>query len=294
VEQLEEQLVDLQVVIGTLESLARTGASSSGGASPPRSQGLSAADGARLDSIETQVRALSLQLEQLAANARGADAGRRSELSKAQGAPGVQFGGPEARQGGASVAGDDEADPIGGLIQNGGLGEAPPAKTGEALPDLLASRSGSPAAGGETAIAGTGEAQGPNQGPNQSPKQLYEAAYGQLLRQDYGAAQAGFIDFLRRYPKDPLAPDALYWLGETHYVQRNYADAAEAFDLVTASYAGSAKAPEAQLKRAMSLAQVGKREEACSALRQLGTKFPNARPVVKSKADAERQRVGCT
>src|SRR5262249_35046035 len=79
VEQLEEQLVDLQVVIGTLESLAK------GGIAPPpqadgRSGALGAAEAGRLDAIETQIRALASQLESLQEQVRtlagrGGDAG---------------------------------------------------------------------------------------------------------------------------------------------------------------------------------------------------------------------------
>ena len=68
VEQLEEQLVDMQVVVGTLESLARNGA-----ASAPRKDGDSGGDGAdsmRVDALETQVRAMAAQIEQLSQQVR--------------------------------------------------------------------------------------------------------------------------------------------------------------------------------------------------------------------------------
>jgi tol-pal system protein YbgF len=64
VEQLEEQLVDMQVLVGTLESLAK-------GAPPPSSGPkdsstvMSVGDSGRLDALETQVRALASQLESL-------------------------------------------------------------------------------------------------------------------------------------------------------------------------------------------------------------------------------------
>jgi tol-pal system protein YbgF len=65
IEQLEEQLVDMQVLVGTLESLAK-------GAPVPPSSGhkdmssfSSGADSGRLDALETQVRALAAQLESL-------------------------------------------------------------------------------------------------------------------------------------------------------------------------------------------------------------------------------------
>ncbi len=64
VEQLEEQIVDLQVVIGTLESLARGGAAPAAGPRGPSSAS-SAMDAGRMDAIETQIGALAQQLDRL-------------------------------------------------------------------------------------------------------------------------------------------------------------------------------------------------------------------------------------
>lgn len=302
VEQLEAQLIDLQVVIGTLESLAR-----SGGPRPqlPSAAVAGGADPGRLDSIETQIRALTSQVEALAQEVRsgaGAGVGRRSDAGEpsgfttgtatvspepgapagayapAAGAPGVAPQGatqpPVGQPGrfGSTTVTSDQLDPINDLA-NGG--QAPGAPRPQA---------GAPA---QTA------ALDPQASGGQEPKQVYEQAYGYLLQQDYGAAQAGFSDFLKRYPSDALAPNALYWLGESQFVQRNFADAAEAFDLVTTAYGGSGKAPDAYLKRGMALAQLGKKPEACSVFRDLAAKYPKAAPAVKSKADAERQRSGC-
>jgi tol-pal system protein YbgF len=75
VEQLEEQLVDLQVVIGTLESLAKGGAAPS---SPAAGMALSASDAGRLDALETQIRALTAQLENLQEQVRGLGGGGRA------------------------------------------------------------------------------------------------------------------------------------------------------------------------------------------------------------------------
>lgn len=279
VDQLEGQLVDLQVVIGTLESLARTGGTVS---APVRSEaggGMASGDRARLDSIETQIRALTAQVEQLAAEMRQGGPQRRSEA----GPGGFGAGGPEVGRFGSTTVTSDNADPIGALAAPGpGAGPAMPVP-----PSTYGAESLPPPVGGGDQLAAVDAGQGGN------PKQLYETAYGYLLQQDYGAAQTGFRDFLRTYPQDPLAPNALYWLGEAHYVQRAYAEAAEAFDLVVQTYGSSGKAPDAQLKRGMALAQLGKRQEACTTLRAVATKFPSAPAHLKSKADGERQRIGC-
>ena len=80
IEQLEEQLVEMQVTIGTLDSLAKGGGSSSsgvyrGGGNNESSGG----DPARVAALETQVRALAAQVDQLTVqirqlNARGSTA----------------------------------------------------------------------------------------------------------------------------------------------------------------------------------------------------------------------------
>jgi tol-pal system protein YbgF len=283
VNQLEGQIVDLQVVIGTLESLARTGGAAP---APVRSEaggGMAGNDRARLDSIETQIRALTAQVEQLAAEVRAGSLQRRSDAGPA--APSGFGGEPQVGRFGSTTVTSDNAGPTDGLgyPDPGARAPAPAAPAG---PSTYGSES-LPAPGGGDQFAAV------DPGAAANPKQLYETAYGHLLQQDYGAAQSGFRDFLRTYPQDPLAPNALYWLGESHYVQRNYADAAEAFDIVVQTYASSGKAPDAQLKRGMALAQLGKRQEACTTLRGVTSKFPGAPAQLKAKADGERQRIGC-
>jgi tol-pal system protein YbgF len=295
VEQLEGQLVDLQVVIGTLESLARTGGAVSAPARSEAGGGVAPSDRGRLDSMETQIRALTAQVEQLAAEVR-AGAQRRSDV----GAGGFGDDAPQTSRFGSTTVTSDNADPAGGFGDpgagfgapggppQGSFGGAPSGGYGGAVPPpTYGTETLPPPAGGADTFAAV------EPGLTSNPKQLYETAYGHLLQQDYGAAQAGFRDFLKTYPQDALAPNALYWLGESHYVQRNYADAAEAFDLVVTTYGSSGKAPDAQLKRGMSLAQLGKRQDACNVLRGVASKFPSAPMQLKAKADSERQRIGC-
>lgn len=292
VEQLEEQIVDMQVVIGTLESLAKVQPQSP----VARNNGpASGADSARVQSLEAQVQSLTAQLQQLSIDMKAQRGGdRRSELPV--GSPPAPQVPPPGTTGAVSsfgsttvTSGSSAADPIGGFLAS----EPPPAKVGEALPDVPGAAPGPAASTAPGAPPGPVAALPPAEG-GEDPQQMYSTAYGQLLGQNYGAAQSGFEEFLRKYARDALAPDALFWLGEAHYMQKNYGDAAEAFDLVTASYGSSSKAPEAQVRRAAALVQLGRKDDACAALRQLNTKYPNARPVLKTKADAERQRAGCT
>ncbi len=291
VEQLEEQLVDIQVVIGTLESLTRSGAaapSARGGASG----GFAPSDAARVDGMETQIRALTTQIEQLAGEVRAlggpqrrtdTDPIGRPNAPKVDGASELPPVTPE-RPGAAGVperfgsttVTPEGGDPIGGLLSRD-AGASPPPRSGE---PPVAALGADPAPPPTDAAAG-------------NPKQLYETAYGYLLQQNYKAAETAFDEFLKRYPNDSLSGNAQYWLGESHFVRGEYKAAAGAFLKGYETYASSTKAPDSLLKLAMSLDRLGQKDAACSSYSELATKFPNAAPHVKSRAQTERQRVGC-
>lgn len=258
VEQLEEQLVDMQVLVGTLESLARSG----GGA--PRAGGSSgASEAARIDALETQVRAMTSQIEQLSQQARQ-QSGRRDD-----GPPPVREGvyplpaqPQSATQGFGSVTVTPGGrDPIGQMISSSPGAAADPGS----LPP---------------AVADSGSA-----------KELYETAYGYLLQQDYGAAEAAFEEFLRRYPDDRLTADAQYWMGEALFVQRRYKPAGQAFLRVVQNHRQSAKAPNSLLMLAMTLEQLGQKD--CALFTELETKHPNAPQDIRGRARVVKQRVGC-
>ncbi|CFX00175.1 Tol-pal system protein YbgF [Candidatus Filomicrobium marinum] len=287
VEQLEEQLVDMRVVIGTLESMSRSGGGTVPGAG--MGGGLSGSDAARLDGMETQIRALTAQMEQLSrqmqssggfstqaiAPPRGmGGAGSQPAVAANTSDSGLQdFGGFGSTTITSDVAPED---PIGGLLSQDANVSA------NTNPNVNGNHGGFGAQQVAAAPMGGGD-----------PKQLYETAYGYLLQQDYGAAEASFEDFLNRYPSDPLSGNAQYWLGETHFVRSQYKAAASAFLKGYENYRQSSKAPDSLLKLAMSLDRLGQRDAACSSYSELTSQFPNAPQHIRERAAAERSRSGC-
>jgi tol-pal system protein YbgF len=280
VEALEEQLVDMQVVVGTLESLAKNG-----GAAPAPFPGSGSgagagADSARMDGLETQVRALSAQVQQLSDQIRSmGGTPRRSEIPAGPGSPSADRADAGAAPGAAGAGGFGSTtvssgnDAIGGLLN--GDGQAAGA-AGNGPPSPVATAALPPAS--ET---------------SNDPKQAYETAYGYLLQRDYGSAESAFNDFLTKFPNDSLSGNAQYWLGETYFVRGQYKAAAGAFLKGYQTYAQSGKAPDSLLKLAMSLDRLGQKDAACSSFAELSTKFPSAPQSVKARAQSERQRVGC-
>ena len=278
VEALEEQLVDMQVLVGTLETMSKSGS----GSQPFAATAASGSDAARIEGLETQVRALTSQVQQLTEQVRGLGGTpgmpRRSDIepSTSTADAGGGFG--------ATTVSPAGGDAIGGIIDGHQAPAAGPAP-GEA------GTSGADGASDTQSSVSTAALPPPGEGGD--PKQLYETAYGYLLQRDYAQAETAFTDFLRRFPNDSLSGNAQYWLGETHFVRGQYKAAAGDFLKGYQTYGQSAKAADCLLKLAMSLDRMGQKEAACSSYAELSAKFPNASQSVKARAQTERQRVGC-
>ena len=65
-----------------------------------------------------------------------------------------------------------------------------------------------------------------------------------MRQQDYAKAEGAFREFIKRNPKDPLAANAQYWLGESFYVRGDYQQAAVEFMEGYKNYSNSPKGPE--------------------------------------------------
>lgn len=125
------------------------------------------------------------------------------------------------------------------------------------------------------------------------PKELYERALGDLQAGNYAAAELDFAALLTAHPAHDLAGNAQYWLGETHYVRRQYKRAAQAFLSGYTTYATSAKAPDSLLKLGMTLTALGEKKTGCDAFAELNARFPDAKSAVRKRAEIERKRADC-
>jgi tol-pal system protein YbgF len=130
-------------------------------------------------------------------------------------------------------------------------------------------------------------------GAFESARAHYNHAFGLLNQAKYGDAGKSFSDFVKTYPKDPLAGNAFYWLGETHYVRRDYVKAADSFRQGFEAMPSGPKASDNLLKLAMSLDAMKRSKESCVVLKQLVAKFGASSETVKQKAEQEIARIGC-
>jgi tol-pal system protein YbgF len=300
--RLEAEIADLKVMVGTLQSLVQSRPGTllpqEAGSGPPTGQALAGdADLApRVEALETQIGALTNQMEQIgqqmtALEARVSAAPQTEPVPQASDVPGRQGDAmPQPTTGAlASAAGDLSQPrwfgPRPGDEQQGV--SAPPDPTGpqQLVPPSLAGDVPSGQTGNSQRLAAAL--------PDGDTESLYQQGYGALLQQDYASAETSFRALIKSHPDDPLAINAQYWLGESYYAQGQYKSAAAAFLKSYKKNKSGEKAPSTLLKLAMSLAGLGQKDAACSTFGELSAKFPKAPEDIRDQAAAERKQAGC-
>lgn len=123
--------------------------------------------------------------------------------------------------------------------------------------------------------------------------EIYQTGLEALKANDTTKAEASFNTILNKYPKDKLAGNAQYWLGETYYSKKEFDRAAVAFAKGYQGYKDSPKKSDSLLKLGMSMAAMGKKAEACGAYASLPIEFPKAEAAIKDKAKNEAKKLGC-
>jgi len=125
------------------------------------------------------------------------------------------------------------------------------------------------------------------------PAGQYEMAFSLLKSGNYAASRNGFDEFLKNYPDHPLAPNAMYWLGENYYAEGQYDKATRVFAESYKKYPKGPKTADSLLKLGMSLGKSGKTQQACITLKQLGKEFPSGNTNVLRTASQEMTKLGC-
>ncbi|WP_230534430.1 tol-pal system protein YbgF [Microvirga roseola] len=126
------------------------------------------------------------------------------------------------------------------------------------------------------------------------PRTDFQAAYGSFTQKQYEQAEMGFRRFLQSNPRDALAPEATFWLGETYLQQGRYREAAEQFLNVSADHPEAPKAPDAMLRLGISLNGLGAKDRACAVFAELDRKYPQASAPVRQASDREQKRNKCS
>lgn len=112
---------------------------------------------------------------------------------------------------------------------------------------------------------------------------LYSYAIELNRQKKYNEARAKFQEFIKKYPKDQLAGNAQYWIGETYYSVNDMNNAVKAFQDVINKFPKSNKIPDAMLKIGYVQEKQGKKQEAVATFQNLLKKYPKSKPATLAR-----------
>ena len=142
---------------------------------------------------------------------------------------------------------------------------------------------------------------GPPSGPSgqppgtarRAPELAIQDGNAALARRDYLAAQQAAREVLSGNRTSPRAYDAQFLLAQALMGQRQYSQAAIAYDdAYNRSKVGS-HAPDALLGLANSLIAINEKKAACDTLTKLRAEYPSPRPDIREAMSGSAQRAGC-
>jgi tol-pal system protein YbgF len=111
----------------------------------------------------------------------------------------------------------------------------------------------------------------------------YEAAQNLRRIGNYQGSVIAFQNFLKQYPKSPLAPSAQYWIGDSYFNMRDYRLAIASQRLLLVTYPDSNKVPDALLNIASAQVEMGETAAARKTMDELVAKHPTSEAAEKAR-----------
>jgi tol-pal system protein YbgF len=103
-----------------------------------------------------------------------------------------------------------------------------------------------------------------------------------------------FSDYVQLYGDTDKAPSAQFWIGQIFFEQKDYANAAKAFDLVVEHYSPNNKTPEAMLKKGQALVMMDKRTDGAAEFRGVLAKYPHTDMATKACSELRQLGYNCS
>ncbi len=140
-----------------------------------------------------------------------------------------------------------------------------------------------PAAGGSPAYAA---------GPPASADVLYSNALRDINGKHYDLATQEFQDYLKYYGDTDLASNAQFYLGEVAFMQSQFQAALDAYNKVIENYPKSFKTASARMRKGLCLSELGQKASAVRELRAVVRLYPGTDEA--KRAAAKLKEMGAT
>ncbi len=107
-------------------------------------------------------------------------------------------------------------------------------------------------------------------------KAFYDDAYAVFKRGDYSSARKKFTKFLAAFPQSMFRVNALFWIAECSYKEKQYEEAIIKYDQIITKYPHNPKTPSALLKQGFSFLMLGDKTDGKIILEKVITDYPDS------------------
>jgi len=129
-------------------------------------------------------------------------------------------------------------------------------------------------------------------GPPASADVLYSNALRDINGKHYDLATQEFQDYLRFYGDTDLASNAQFYLGEVAFMQNQFQQALDAYNKVIENYPKSFKTASARMRKGLCLSELGQKASAVRELRAVIRLYPGTDEA--KRAAAKLKEMGAT
>ena len=107
-------------------------------------------------------------------------------------------------------------------------------------------------------------------------KAFYDDAYAVFKRGDYSSARKKFTKFLTAFPQSTFRVNALFWIAECSYKEKQYEEAIIKYDQIITKYPHNPKIPSALLKQGFSFLMLGDKTDGKIILEKVIADYPDS------------------
>nr|WP_315467726.1 tol-pal system protein YbgF [uncultured Undibacterium sp.] len=118
----------------------------------------------------------------------------------------------------------------------------------------------------------------------QSEQRSFDAAMSLYKAGQYANAASAFTGFTLNYPESIFASQAQYWLGNSHYAQRDCKSTIVALEKLLKTYPDNPKEPDAMLNIAACQLELKDKKESRKTLQAVISKFPGTEAAQAAKS----------
>lgn len=116
----------------------------------------------------------------------------------------------------------------------------------------------------------------PQLDPSEAAVETYNAAVRAFNRGNIGSARRAFNEFLQRYPNDPLAPDANFYLADLLVQENRLEEAVSAFLRIGELYPTAEKVPDSLYRVGVIYIAMEEYDDAKQYLQRVVNSYPNS------------------